>query len=1469
MAQVPTISITNPDLESQDLSMHSPELPSTPDSPSVFDFVKHLQDFETEDPLHEPTLHSFYEHKSILLTGATGFIGKALLWKIVESLNNQVDKIYLLIRPSLTGRRQMQAAERLQEDILANKAFVNLKRQLGPTLFDAIVKHKLRPIHGDLTLPGLGLGQEDQKAVMENVNIVIHCAANVDGNERLDLAVKTNALGTLHLAELASACPLSCFVFLSPLQVHHSESLSDHLLPLPEQGPEAILETTLRTIEDIPTLYPDYKAHYPNTYLFSKALSEHLLAKHVDKKRAMGHKPSSMTIMRLSPLGPSLQEPLVGWADGVNGANGVILLTGKGTKLIQPNRADSIADVLPVDFAVRMILGAVAILPPPHQDFVVPLVSSAVPTTASVRDSFSSHDPHRFSTPSLASSSTSVQSDNSVPFPYICQVTTSSLQPVSWRLAYEAMRYYWTRATNITLPSSEVYFSPQGISRAKTMMNSIRSVASTYIATTSPEPVVRNKRHSHRFSRCLDKATKLSFTVKLNFRYSAVDQDSHSDRLLHVLSQDPAADKLDPHGIVPRDTDKLFWIHYFLNASYGVHYYVLLESDLRLPSPQPGWASALPLCSLDGQHLVDRQVQSDLYSGDQIQQRTVRMTKYLRQIITQGSVKSSSTKENDESWLVDLDDCLEDWSQDVNFQANRDRRMLLGKWRKTVGSNDEAVKVVVLNDKRVHLAIEQITKKAGVSKQTAMNEALKTLLRMSERTQLAFVWFAGSFLKSLLDSLFDSISIREESIRYIRDVTLGKRVVYIPVSKSILDPLLIWYIAIRYHLPVPALLCDESTSQLGPISDIYRLAGAYYVKRDRSQRSPLHSAVMAAYSQVLLREHEALTGCLEKSRTHIGKYQPSYQDGLIEMVIEATLQTNQLPTKSNASVASDSPPESPVSVASHSVDGSPKRHHRDVVLVPINITYENVPELAYLIGNVLDQKPQRQETLPITRDVVRPSESMDRRNKVSENGDHPRKCGKALIGVGQLVSIQDTVAKTNLQETDQEQLTQIITHAVENSQRKALVVTPTALISSIILYGRATGGVCISKIKELMEWLRQETVVRGYFIDWQEGEDVDAIVFNSFRLLEESKNLIIEGKEVNDDTNIRINDHADNVMTLSYYANQVTDVFLLDAFFAVVYISISEETVSEHELMDRFRFLTQMLEREFVLHWDVDEQFRAIMTSFEAQDLLHKVAESDPVQINLCIKAENNPAEYEHLMFLASLVYPTIDAYWITSCSLSALEIVPMLPCCIVPQLSQWIATHLITNRRTIYREVLSTEASQTAVQVFMALGFLNEVQAKEKLSPDAQILLHELGITTKETLIELSGQNSEGGKTPVSTVDPEGMMKALMAQIQMNRANSNMADLCQQIDSYRLESASQKESFHNAQIFQKCLKQINGILQASTSLAKKRNIDLSEQEGGLIQLVCALRSNSNMPAADHSSQNRSLRRISEAYNLK
>ena len=55
----------------------------------------------------------FYKNKSIFITGATGFVGKALLEKLLRSCHH-LNKIYLLVRGK-KGKTPMQRAEELTD----------------------------------------------------------------------------------------------------------------------------------------------------------------------------------------------------------------------------------------------------------------------------------------------------------------------------------------------------------------------------------------------------------------------------------------------------------------------------------------------------------------------------------------------------------------------------------------------------------------------------------------------------------------------------------------------------------------------------------------------------------------------------------------------------------------------------------------------------------------------------------------------------------------------------------------------------------------------------------------------------------------------------------------------------------------------------------------------------------------------------------------------------------------------------------------------------------------------------------------------------------------------------------------------------------------------------------------------------------------------------------------------------------
>lgn len=149
------------------------------------------------------------------------------------------------------------------------------------------------------------------------------------------------------------------------------------------------------------------------------------------------------------------------------------------------------------------------------------------------------------------------------------------------------------------------------------------------------------------------------------------------------------------------------------------------------------------------------------------------------------------------------------------------------------------------------------------------------------------------------------------------------------------------------------------------------------------------------------------------------------------------------------------------------------------------------------------------------------------------------------------------------------------------------------------------------------------------------------------------------------------------------------------------------------------------------------EKYSEILSSTDEDDLIQRLA----------LGGEHKKS-FNQLNLLASYVYPIIDSFWVTLCALSALNDVKALPLSLVPTLSQWIGMHLISGRRTIYSEVLSTEYNKNTLQSLVQLGLLDRKSAKLVLSPDAQMLMQALGLSTNDDLIlQVEAKKEEEGE--------------------------------------------------------------------------------------------------------------------------
>lgn len=237
--------------------------------------------------------------------------------------------------------------------------FSKLKEIFGPENFQEYLKQKVTIVPGDLLQENLGLSQEVYDDLTKNLHYVINGAASVEFNPPLEESLDINCLGTLRMFELAKNCQnLENFVHVSTCYVNSNNQggfIEETVYDDPKQGydPEETLQELLNTSKDqLQKNVDKIVGNYPNTYCYTKSLTERILKKYKKK-----HPNMTITILRPSIVGAAIDnDPYKGWVEGFNAANGIFIMLGLGGLYHIPCPYYGIADIVPVDLVSNYIL---------------------------------------------------------------------------------------------------------------------------------------------------------------------------------------------------------------------------------------------------------------------------------------------------------------------------------------------------------------------------------------------------------------------------------------------------------------------------------------------------------------------------------------------------------------------------------------------------------------------------------------------------------------------------------------------------------------------------------------------------------------------------------------------------------------------------------------------------------------------------------------------------------------------------------------------------------------------------------------------------------------------------------------------------------------------------------------------------------------------------------------------------------
>ncbi|KAL1221705.1 Fatty acyl-CoA reductase 1 [Cardamine amara subsp. amara] len=312
----------------------------------------------------------FLGNKTILITGAPGFLAKVLVEKILR-LQPNVKKMYLLLR----ARDNKSAMQRLRSEVLEMDLFKVLRNGLGEEKLNALVREKIEPVPGDISIVNLGLKDSNLlQRMWSEIDIIINIAATTNFDERYDIGLGINTFGALNVLNFAKKC-VKGQLLLHVSTAYVSGEKSGLLPETPFKMGETLsgnrkldinielelMKQKLKEIQDcseqeISQTMKDFgmtraKLHgWPNTYVFTKAMGEMLMGKYRENL--------PLVIIRPTMITSTMAEPFPGWIEGLKTLDSVIVAYGKGRLkcfLADPN---TVFDLIPADMVVNAMIAA-------------------------------------------------------------------------------------------------------------------------------------------------------------------------------------------------------------------------------------------------------------------------------------------------------------------------------------------------------------------------------------------------------------------------------------------------------------------------------------------------------------------------------------------------------------------------------------------------------------------------------------------------------------------------------------------------------------------------------------------------------------------------------------------------------------------------------------------------------------------------------------------------------------------------------------------------------------------------------------------------------------------------------------------------------------------------------------------------------------------------------------------------------
>jgi len=499
----------------------------------------------------------------------------------------------------------------------------------------------------------------------------------------------------------------------------------------------------------------------------------------------------------------------------------------------------------------------------------------------------------------------------------------------------------------------------------------------------------------------------------------------------------------------------------------------------------------------------------------------------------------------------------------------RERGVVLGPKHKTPGR----IRDELLRSPRVqrHVQAQARTKNQALAK--VDREARKELRRLCAAQNPYTLAFLHRLLGNVWNRIYDGLEVDQEGLARVRDASRDGAIVLLPSHKSHIDYLVLSDVMYMNAMSPPLIAAGDNLN-FWPIGPILRGAGAFFIRRSFKGKK-LYSVLVDAYMRKLLLEGFSLEFFLEGGRSRTGKLlSPKF--GLLSMVVDACL---MLPG-------------------------------RKVSFVPISIGYERIVEERSYVDEQAGGEKAKENIggLLKTPRVLR------------------SRYGRLYLQFGEPLAFDDALRETYEERGEQpptgadrkaevgaptrRALVQKIAHRVVYRINQVTVVTPAALVATVVLAHKRRGISLANLVDGAQRMADALTRLGARFAD----PILDAEGAVRPETIEEATGLFMDGKLMTrhgDAEEAIFSIPEERRIAVEYYKNNVLHFFVPSAMIAAAVMASDGEPLGETRLRERVRQLSRLFKYEFMYRADAtfDDIFEDALTQMLTAGELERVAD--------------------------------------------------------------------------------------------------------------------------------------------------------------------------------------------------------------------------------------------------------------------